>query len=180
MPETPRPHVRYRDLRGRLPTMPPAECTSRRNPDRHIMNPSTTFRTLTRVPRWSSPSHASACPDNLPIIAFHVVRVAKTHRQRSIKVDESIQHAQSRHSHAPPTCIHPPRRNQIPIARSQPSLTSRGFLPWRLSDNGPGASRIVAMGRRPKPCTKADVRNATALPDAQMVAASPKVMRCPL
>jgi hypothetical protein len=35
-------------------------------------------------------------------------------------------------------------------------------------------------GRHPKPFTKADLRDAAALPDAQMVAASPKVMRCPL
>jgi hypothetical protein len=33
----------------------------------------------------------------------------------------------------------------------------RGFLPWRLSDDGPGASRIVAMGRDPKPFTTTDV-----------------------
>src|SRR5882757_5029727 len=35
--------------------------------------------------------------------------------------------------------------------------TSRGFLHWRLSDDGPGASRIVAMGRHPKTFTKADI-----------------------
>ena len=33
---------------------------------------------------------------------------------------------------------HPSRRGQIPIAPAAPSLpTSRGFLPWRLSDAGP-------------------------------------------
>jgi hypothetical protein len=37
------------------------------------------------------------------------------------------------------------------MAPSRP--TSRGFLPWRLSDDGPGASRVVAMGRHPKPFT---------------------------
>ena len=33
----------------------------------------------------------------------------------------------------------------------------RGFLPWRLSDAGPGASRIVPMGRHPKPFTISDI-----------------------
>src|SRR5207237_408323 len=51
------------------------------------------------------------------------------------------------------------RRNQdrhLMSARHRPHFTSRGFLPWRLSDDGPSASRIVAMGRRPKPFTRTD------------------------
>ena len=48
-----------------------------------------------------------------------------------------------------------PRHAEIPIALAAPScLTSRGFLPWRLSDTGPGACRTVVMGRHPKPFTK--------------------------
>src|SRR5215469_10860140 len=44
---------------------------------------------------------------------------------------------------------------QIPIAEpAAPSAHfTRGFVPWRLSDDGPGASRTVSMGRHPKPCT---------------------------
>src|SRR3979490_3228768 len=43
---------------------------------------------------------------------------------------------------------------QIPIASDAPPRhTSRGFLHWRLSDDGPGASRIVPDGRHPKPFT---------------------------
>jgi hypothetical protein len=39
----------------------------------------------------------------------------------------------------------------------QPSYpTSRAFLHWRLSDDGPGASRIIPIGRHPKPFTCAD------------------------
>src|SRR6266850_597269 len=46
---------------------------------------------------------------------------------------------------------------QIPIASDAPPRhTSRGFLHWRLSDDGPGASRIVPDGRHPKPFTKTD------------------------
>ena len=41
---------------------------------------------------------------------------------------------------------------QIPIASDAPPChTSRGFLHWRLSDDGPGASRIVPDGRHLKP-----------------------------
>ena len=56
-------------------------------------------------------------------------------------------------------CIERTTRDaQIPIALMAPSRAiSRGFLPWRLSDDGPGASRVVAMGRHPKPFTAADV-----------------------
>jgi hypothetical protein len=51
------------------------------------------------------------------------------------------------------------RVTQIPIAeRAAPSAHfTRGFVPWRLSDDGPGASRTVSMGRHPKPYTTADI-----------------------
>ena len=39
------------------------------------------------------------------------------------------------------------RSSQIPIARASLSrTTSRGFLPWRLSDDGPGARGSVSHG----------------------------------
>jgi hypothetical protein len=48
--------------------------------------------------------------------------------------------------------------DRIAIAREAPSVRiSRGFLPWRLSDDGPGASLIVATGRHPKPFTGAAI-----------------------
>ena len=48
----------------------------------------------------------------------------------------------------------------IPIAeRAAPSARfSRGFVPCRLSDDGPGASRTISTGRHPKPITLADIR----------------------
>src|SRR6267143_3769477 len=50
---------------------------------------------------------------------------------------------------------------QIPIASDAPPRhTSRGFLHWRLSDDGPGASRIVPDGRHPKPFTNPEVPSA--------------------
>jgi hypothetical protein len=45
---------------------------------------------------------------------------------------------------------------QIPLAaRHHHTFPHRGFLHWRLSDDGPGASRIVPIGRHPKPFTTA-------------------------
>src|SRR5450755_1903268 len=48
----------------------------------------------------------------------------------------------------------PPRSNRHSAAASYP--TSRAFLHWRLSDDGRRASGGVAMGRHPKPFTKAE------------------------
>ena len=49
-----------------------------------------------------------------------------------------------------------PRSNRHGAHVSSASL-SRAFFPWRLSDDGPGASRIVAMGRHPKPLTTTEI-----------------------
>jgi hypothetical protein len=49
------------------------------------------------------------------------------------------------------------------IAQSQRHYTTfphRGFVLWRLSDDGPGAGRIAAKGRHPKPFTGADITEA--------------------
>jgi hypothetical protein len=49
----------------------------------------------------------------------------------------------------------PVRDREIPIALAAPACPiTRAFLPWRLSDAGPGACLTVAMGRHPKPFTK--------------------------
>jgi hypothetical protein len=54
------------------------------------------------------------------------------------------------------------RVNQIPIAEpAAPSAHStRGFVLWRLSDDGRVASRTISIGRHPKPCTEADCSSA--------------------
>jgi hypothetical protein len=53
------------------------------------------------------------------------------------------------------------RVNQIPIAEpAAPSAHStRGFVLWRLSDDGRVASRTISIGRHPKPCTKCEELN---------------------
>jgi len=47
---------------------------------------------------------------------------------------------------------------QIPIAEpAAPSAHfTRGFVLWRLSDDGRAASRTISIGRHPKPCTKCE------------------------
>jgi hypothetical protein len=51
----------------------------------------------------------------------------------------------------------PPPPSNLHSARQPSSPTSRAFLHWRLSDDGPGASRIVPIGRHPKPFTNSEV-----------------------
>ena len=56
-------------------------------------------------------------------------------------------------SNAPNALIRPQRarwNRQIPIDQNLRS-SSRGFVPWRLSDAGPGASGCACDGRHPKP-----------------------------
>jgi hypothetical protein len=42
--------------------------------------------------------------------------------------------------------------------RHNATFPHRGFVLWRLSDDGPSASHIIAIGRHPKPFTTADIR----------------------
>ena len=59
------------------------------------------------------------------------------------------------------------RDPQIPIvALAKRPRPSRGFLLGRLSSAGPSASPTVAKGRRPKPFTRAEVRQSTPNPHA--------------
>ena len=56
---------------------------------------------------------------------------------------------------------HPLHHGQIAIAGTFRTSTPRGFLPWlpgRFRTTAPVPSRAVAMGRRPKPFTKAAVQ----------------------
>jgi len=65
--------------------------------------------------------------------------------------------SQKLYSHSQPRNPH----SEIPTASDvPPHHTSRGFLHWRLSDDGPGASRIVPDGRHPKPFTKNETARA--------------------
>src|SRR6266704_5392710 len=58
---------------------------------------------------------------------------------------------------------------QIPIACDAPSRpTSRGFLPWRFADAGPGVRGAVIMGRHPKPFTLAEVIRSSSPPLADV------------
>jgi hypothetical protein len=78
-------------------------------------------------------------------IAFEAVCIDETRRQhRPFKPDYPIQHPTFKTSSRLAGFCHPPRPHQIAIARGPlASSTPRGFLPWRLSDDGPRARGIV-------------------------------------
>ena len=62
-------------------------------------------------------------------------------------------------SNSPNAFIRPQRlrrSRQIPIGQNLRS-SSRGFVPWRLSDAGPGASGCACDGRHPKPYALRDI-----------------------
>jgi len=66
------------------------------------------------------------------------------------------------HRPLPKQPVNPPRqqtaRDEIPIAPDAPHCpTSRGFLPWRFADAGPGVRRATVMGRHPKTFTNSEV-----------------------
>jgi hypothetical protein len=55
--------------------------------------------------------------------------------------------------HALPSCAN----LHSPAIPAPPPTISRGFFLWRLSDAGLGARRTAAIGRHPKPSTRADI-----------------------
>ena len=120
-----------------------------------------TFRTRTTegFPRWSMTRYAAARPNTW--LALHSAPRAPPKRivnaTQSKPIDQTSAHC---------NVISKPRRFRTPSsaqsnlhsARQPSHSTSRAFLHWRLSDDGPGASRIVPVGRHPKPFTKAAMR----------------------
>jgi hypothetical protein len=143
-----RSHVHHRDLRGRLPTTSQAGRTSRRNQDRYVMSASANSRTRTteRLPRWSPTGHGGP-PPHAP--RHRIPRRARTPHpsSRVLNQTRSVTPVAEINRPTRPAALLPPlRSNQIAIdkrARRPSSSTSRGFLPWRLSDDGPRARGIV-------------------------------------
>ena len=112
-----RPHVRHRDLRGGLPTPPPADG----NGVRYLMSETETFRTrITKgFPRWSTTRCAADRPNTCP--ALHSAPRASPKRiadgTQSKPIGPNLR-AKQRHR-APPTSAHPQPSNQISIARGR-------------------------------------------------------------
>jgi len=156
MPLLWRPHDRHRDFQGRLPAPSPANRASRRSQDRHLMIVNSS-RTSAHFPRWSLTSNAAAQPDRCP--ALHLRRPASPKRSASTAHSKPITQSGAHNQliPAPHRLLHTrPVPSNRHSAQHCPLSTSRGFLLWRLSDDGPGACRTAAMGRRPKPFTVAD------------------------
>ncbi len=84
-----------------------------------------------------------------PMIVQHDDR-AIYHRRRWERTERSVTASASR-------TVSNTDSRQIPIACDAPSRqTSRGFLPWRFADAGPGVRGAVIMGRHPKTFTITD------------------------
>ena len=99
-------------------------------------------------PRWSIRRHQTSAtpsrptPPNWP--PLHTSATAAGTLNHDFDVDPHSEH-QSRAAAA--DTIPSIRDSQIPIARAaNSSPISRGFLPWRLSDDGPGACRSIDHG----------------------------------
>jgi len=87
------------------------------------------------------------------------LNAGSAHRGRPIKPANLLDRVRKTRS---TNLRHTPAADEIPIASDVPPRpTSRGFLPWRFSDAGPGVRGAVVMGRHPKTFTSTDVRGAT-------------------
>ena len=124
------------------------------------MKPRDTDRKAARPPTDSSIGNGQAHPD-------HSLRRrndrAERFRQPGMPLPEQFRPPTIDGPHgirsSARTHVQRPRRSQIPIEQAASSrLTHRGFLPWRLSDDGPGARATSVSGRHPKPFTTAAVR----------------------
>jgi len=99
--------------------------------------------TLVRTGISASPPSSDRCPARLatpPKLRANIVRIQ--HR--------FVAHVASHHLRK--------RRVEIPIVRAAPLRPkSRGFLPWRFSDDGPVSGARIVIGRHPKTFTTTDV-----------------------
>ncbi len=87
------------------------------------------IRPSTAASQMARASRAPATGQRLPFNAPHAfIRPQRTRRNRQISIGQNLRSA------------------------------SRGFVPWRLSDAGPGASDCVCDSRHPKPFTRPDLR----------------------
>ena len=149
-----RPHDRHRDLRGRLPAAARADHHHRQL----MMVPSANCRGADHHRRRSWTGRDGACPMQRPPLqvepqspADRMVRRNPQRQPGPISTAACSARRSSVGSSAQPARSKSPERSWrpggLPLAGSFPG----GFR----SDDGPGGSRVVAMGRHPKPFTKA-------------------------
>ena len=130
-----------------------------RHQDRHVM--STSHHPTTAVPTTIAAAARAGCDNARQCdVCGHERRLDhRRHRDATLHSRRQLcpittQRVRSRARSPLASCTPIGLTPEIPIALAAPSLpTSRGFLPWRLSDAGPGACRTVVMGRHPKPFT---------------------------
>ena len=114
-------------------------------------------RIVNRVSCWSQPGHGDARPHSYPPAAFQSAIGPESHPHWCKREPEIHQRPSSPDRHALAPRLHRQNRDQIAIA---PASASAPHLPRVPSleafGRRPCASRIVAMGRHPKPFTQPD------------------------
>jgi hypothetical protein len=119
---------------------------------RHVSHPhrQARFPLVTIQPRRRSTGQ-------LPGSAFNKAIFPESHRHRGSSEPETHQRRPSPDGRALASCVRRQRRDQIAIAPASPSAPHLPRVPsLEAFGRRPGASRIVAMGRHPKPFTTTD------------------------
>jgi len=117
---------------------------------------SSSTRLVKRMSRWSQPATATldhtATRERLSAAqsAPKAILIGAKESLRPISARHHLTATLSHLAFTVNTAIKSPWRPP-----QHPHLISRAFLHWRLSDDGPRASRIGAMDRHPKPFTLA-------------------------
>ena len=160
MPVLRRAHDRHRDLRTRMPAQIPSAIAKGTDEDRHLMRrllPDFTC-TTDHDCRWSLIGNGGACP-KLANWAPQNPRASLTSRINAGQKHQTGLNAfikRTRFSSRPSCNLSDTPRAAAKSPKSSRhilSTTARDFLPWRLSDAGPGARRNHRDGRHPKPFT---------------------------
>jgi hypothetical protein len=141
-------HAHHRGVQSRCVPAAQADRNARRHQDRHLMSPPSIVRPCSADrSRWSSTSSLSVRPSVYPAEPAKLGSASGS----SCQAPRASLPPLSGFTTAPPAMSSPPcivnGYVEIPIERAAPLRpTSRGFLPWRLSDDGPGARGWIPMG----------------------------------
>ena len=147
-----RPHDRHRSLCARFPAA--RTIGDNRSQDRHLMITAIALRRRRAdlSPRWSSTGRDDTYSNTAQ--RHNVPAMTALASYLDFTTCLCLYPTRYRSSSSPLRSVAPTLRvTQIPIAASRhfPRTISRGFVPWRLSDDGPGARRSISIGRHPKP-----------------------------
>ena len=139
-----RTHAHHRDLRRRLP--PPANKACHRDQDRYLMSANMILPVIAHIPSRSTTGNATVWPDGCPP-SHSRPHAAPKHGLRPASSKRASQTSDHNHVSPVPRRLRESARSAPnPHCATPPISTSRGFLLWRLSDDGRGASGTVHTG----------------------------------